>query len=59
MDKNKLVILKGRYFCNECTRLIPIVEGEIDCILQNGMVICPDCYESHFKNRDDVLVVAD
>ena len=59
MDKNKLVILKGRYFCNECTRLIPIVESEIYCIPQDGTVICMDCYESHFKSRNDVLVIED
>lgn len=56
---NKLVVFKGLFFCNECNRLIPIVESEIYCIPQDGTVICPNCYESHFKNRSDILMIED
>lgn len=58
VNKNKLVILKGRFFCNECNRLIPVID-EVYCIPQDGVVICTDCYESLFKNRDDILVIGD
>lgn len=59
MRRSKLVILRGRFFCNECTGLIPVMENEIYCIPQDGTVICENCYESHFKNREDVLLIGD
>lgn len=58
MSQNKLVILKGRFFCNECTGLVSVMENEIYCIPQDGTVICKDCYES-LKNREDVLLIGD
>lgn len=56
---NKLALFKNRFFCNECNKLFSVLEGEVYCILQDGVAICGKCYKKSYKNRDDILVISD
>lgn len=52
---NQLVIFKGYGLCGECGKLFQLSDGSY-CVVQEGTVICDQCFNEKHKDKADVLV---